>query len=88
MGKLLLWIVIILTALGVARYAGRRIGVSRPVQAPARPAKKTKPRNAEIEPMVRCAHCGVHLPRSEAVLLGGNTWCSSQHAQRGVRHHQ
>ncbi|WP_261006892.1 PP0621 family protein, partial [Bordetella pertussis] len=36
------------------------------------------------QPMVRCAHCGVHLPRSEAVLLGGQTWCSSDHARRGA----
>lgn len=34
--------------------------------------------------MVRCAHCGVHLPRAEAVLLGGQTWCSSDHARRGA----
>jgi len=35
--------------------------------------------------MVRCAHCGIHLPRSEAVLMNGQTWCSQEHARLGVR---
>jgi uncharacterized protein len=33
--------------------------------------------------MVRCAHCGIHLPRSEAVLLNGHTWCSTEHSKLG-----
>lgn len=37
------------------------------------------------EPMVRCAHCGIHLPRSEALMKDGKTWCSDAHAQLGVR---
>ncbi len=35
------------------------------------------------EAMVRCAHCGIHLPRSEALLQGGQTWCSQEHARLG-----
>ncbi|KCB34114.1 hypothetical protein L541_0449, partial [Bordetella hinzii CA90 BAL1384] len=35
------------------------------------------------EPMVRCAHCGIHLPRSEALLLNGRTWCGQEHARLG-----
>jgi len=34
--------------------------------------------------MVRCAHCGIHLPRSEALLQGGQTWCSAEHARLGA----
>lgn len=37
------------------------------------------------EEMVRCAHCGIFLPRSEALLKSGKTWCSNTHAQLGVR---
>nr|WP_221893403.1 PP0621 family protein [Pusillimonas minor] len=40
---------------------------------------------ANPESMVRCAHCGIHMPRSEAVLSGGDTWCSTEHAKLGVR---
>lgn len=31
------------------------------------------------EDMVRCAQCGVHLPRSEAILSGGEFFCSDEH---------
>lgn len=31
------------------------------------------------EDMVRCAHCGVHLPRSEAVMSNGEFFCSAEH---------
>ena len=31
------------------------------------------------EDMVRCEHCGVHLPRSESHASGGNFFCSEDH---------
>ena len=31
------------------------------------------------EEMVRCAKCGVHLPKSESILAGGNFYCSDAH---------
>lgn len=31
------------------------------------------------EDMVRCAHCGVHLPRSESVMTGRTFFCSADH---------
>lgn len=34
------------------------------------------------EPMVRCAECGVHAPKGEAVAAGGDYFCSAEHAQR------
>jgi uncharacterized protein len=35
--------------------------------------------------LVRCAHCGVHLPRSEAREAGGLLYCSDEHARLGKR---
>ena len=32
-----------------------------------------------LEEMVRCAHCGVHLPRSESVTSQGEFFCSNNH---------
>jgi uncharacterized protein len=32
-----------------------------------------------VEDMVRCAHCGVHLPKSESILVDGNFFCSAEH---------
>ncbi len=32
-----------------------------------------------VEDMVRCAHCGVHIPRSESILADGNFFCGAEH---------
>jgi uncharacterized protein len=31
------------------------------------------------EDMVRCAHCGVHLPRSESLPSGAAFYCTPEH---------
>lgn len=31
------------------------------------------------EDMVRCAHCGVHLPKGESVQSDGQFFCSTEH---------
>ncbi len=36
---------------------------------------------AKDEDMVRCVHCGVHLPRSESVMSGELFYCSPDHRQ-------
>ncbi|HLE66605.1 MAG TPA: PP0621 family protein [Burkholderiales bacterium] len=35
--------------------------------------------------LVRCAHCGVHLPRSESLSAGGHQYCSEEHGRLGPR---
>ncbi len=39
---------------------------------------------AASEDMVRCAQCGVHLPRSEGFLSQGSYFCSDEHRRLGV----
>jgi len=34
---------------------------------------------ASSEDMVRCAQCGVHLPKSEATTSGGKFFCGEAH---------
>lgn len=84
MGKYLLWAIIILGALFAARIIAHR--------SAAKSAAKDKPAGAPSpsavsEHMVRCAHCGIHLPQSDAMLIEGNTWCTQEHARLGVREH-
>jgi len=31
------------------------------------------------EDMVRCSQCGVHLPKSESITIGGRYFCSVEH---------
>lgn len=35
------------------------------------------------EDMVRCARCGIHLPRSEGFLSQGRHYCSDEHRRLG-----
>ncbi len=39
----------------------------------------------ETTPMVRCAHCGVHLPKDSALTAGEQWYCSPEH-QRLAKH--
>jgi uncharacterized protein len=34
------------------------------------------------EPMIRCAECGVHAPKSDSVIVAGRAFCSADHAHR------
>ena len=71
MVRLLFWIVLIAAAF----WLGRKFKLS---QQPRQEAKLDAPLK-----MVRCAHCGVHLPTDQA-LAQGNTWyCSQAHLQQG-----
>ena len=87
MGKVILWVVVILGGLMVARIVARSKAASAAKAAapPPDPAPARAPPGGDPESMVRCSHCGVHLPRSEARMIGGNTWCSNEHARLGVR---
>jgi uncharacterized protein len=40
---------------------------------------REEPPAGAAEDMVRCAHCGVHLPRSESHPGGGSFFCSEEH---------
>ncbi len=81
MSKLLFWAGIILAALIVMRLLGR-YSAARQRRARATPRRPVPKR---MQAMVRCAHCGVHLPSSEAVHLDARTWCSRDHARAGAR---
>ncbi|OJW55288.1 MAG: hypothetical protein BGO60_11335 [Thiobacillus sp. 65-1059] len=42
-------------------------------------------REQTVEDMVKCVHCGVNLPRSEAIYSGGEFFCTPEHQQRGKK---
>jgi uncharacterized protein len=37
------------------------------------------PRQPDTDDMVRCKHCGVHLPKSESVTRDGDIYCCTTH---------
>lgn len=70
--KVLLLVVIGFVAWAIFRAYQRSLS-----QPPRPPAEKA------AEDMVKCAHCGVNLPRSEAIYSGGDFFCTPEHRQRG-----
>lgn len=79
MAKILILIVIILGVMLVARVLTHRHAAQKSRRSPTTSSK------APPESMVRCAHCQIYLPRSEAYMSQGKTWCSAEHAQLGLR---
>ena len=70
MGKLIFWIIVIFAVLLVLRMFNLR-QQKKKHQADRAPG----PSAAAGQPMVRCARCGVYLPRSDALLIDGTLRC-------------
>lgn len=73
MVKILLLVAIAFVVWGVLR------AYQRSLHPPSRPAQR------EVEDMVKCAHCGVNLPRSEAIYSGGSFFCTPEHQRLGKK---
>ena len=75
--KYLLLILVVLVVLWLARASRRQ--VPPPSRGPtATPAQ---------QPMLACAHCGLHLPRDEALPGRGGVFCSEAHRAEYERTH-
>lgn len=72
-GKILLLIVIGFAVWAVFRAYQRSLG---------HPPSRAR-RDPTVEDMVKCAQCGVNLPRSEAIYSGGDFFCTPEHKQLG-----
>jgi uncharacterized protein len=49
-------------------------------------ARKTPPPTGAPRAMVRCAHCGLHLPAADAIAgAGADVYCSAAHRQAAMR---
>ena len=76
MMKYLLLAVVLLVAISIWRHNHRK---DRAASAPPR-----KPQLPEKENMLRCAHCGVHLPSSDALIdPQALPYCSAEHRRQG-----
>ena len=58
--------------------------IRRALRGPPPPTPMHKKMQTEGE-LVKCAHCGVHLPRAEARQAAGALYCSEEHARLGRR---
>ena len=83
----LLLFVLFLIGLFYARRALRRMGGNdRPSAGEGAGGRREREASTpEIEQMVACAHCGVHVPESEGLHVGGYFFCSDAHRRLGPR---
>jgi uncharacterized protein len=78
MGKLL--IVLLVGVVAAWLIFGRR---RKPVEPVA--GTQTQAGREEGQAMVACAHCGLHLPRGDAIADGDASYCSPAHRAAGPR---
>jgi len=84
MGKLLFWLIVVGGGLLAARLLARSLARQAAAKSGRSPRTSGRPKNqGASENLVRCSHCGIHLPRSQAYLLHGQIWCSEDHARAG-----
>jgi len=74
--RLLLTLALIGTLIWLWRHRHRQA-------LPPKPTKTTEPSS---EPMLRCAHCGLYVPRHLALMSGTTSYCSQAHLQQGPSH--
>ncbi|MFO1228190.1 PP0621 family protein [Roseateles sp.] len=67
---------LLLILLAVVFYMLGRKRQPPPAQPPASSAPPTVGRG---QPMVACAHCGLHLPEQESLPGRGGAFCSAEH---------
>jgi len=68
--RLLFWIALIAAAVWFWRKFKGQASTPKP------------PAEREAAPMVRCAHCGVHLPRDRALSRDQQWYCSQAHLEQ------
>ena len=78
MGRMLVLIALVLVAVWAIKRA-----LARSERGDA-PQKKAAERADQVQgDLVSCAHCGVNLPRTEALVSAERLFCSEEHARRG-----
>lgn len=83
MGKILFWAVVIIGVLFITRLLAHQAAKR---ESNGNDKKKAKPEAlGKAEEMVRCANCGVYMPRSDAIKQNDNFWCSTDHAKAGAK---
>ncbi len=75
--KYLLVALVVMIAIGIWRNNRRKAE-----EAPPPPPRRSKQR--QVEQMVTCAHCGLHLPASDAVTSKEQLhYCCKEHRRLG-----
>lgn len=77
MGRLLVLVVLAVVAIWLVRRALVHASRAKQGSAPQAASPSTQ------GDLVKCAHCGTHLPLAEARAVGDRVYCSDEHARLG-----
>ena len=77
MGRLFL----ILVLLAVSFYVVKSIRTKLD-EKPKKLKKESSVKKSNQNKMVKCLHCGLHIPENEAIKQGEKTFCSLEHASK------
>ena len=79
--KLLLTLAAIVLVIWLIRSARRRNAEPDQPDQPGTPHERGSSDTTPLK-MLQCAHCGVHLPRTDAVAGRSGSYCTAEHRQR------
>ncbi len=77
--KYLLVLAVVFVAIWLWRKARREEMRSRP------PRPRNPPAVEAPQAMLRCAHCGLHMPAADAIAGPDGVYCSAAHRQAAAR---
>jgi uncharacterized protein len=81
--KLVLVLLAVLVGIWIFKSSRRGASGSASANNPGKPANTASPdANAKALDMVRCSHCDLHLPASDAVQGKAGVYCSPEHRQK------
>jgi len=73
-------LILLAIVLGIFWWLRERASARRAAERPGQQRRAPAGDDArDSEPMVQCAHCGVHLPRGEAIAWHGLHYCRRSH---------
>ena len=79
MARLLYIIVLFIVSLLVLKYVRRKIDEH---TNKLNQKKLDQSKIAEARDILKCEHCGLHIPKNEAIRQGDRVFCSLEHARR------
>jgi uncharacterized protein len=86
MSRLLGWLLLALAAWWLIKRLRGDAGTGADDGSGASPGRRATGKTAAPQAMLRCAHCGVHLPQADALLDDAQrSYCSATHRGAGPR---
>ena len=78
-------VILLLLVVGGVWWASTRLARARQRDRAPAPKRGSAARQVAVTGMVRCAHCGVHLPEHDAIAEGELHFCGEAHRRLGHR---